>query len=77
MFQPILVLLISTFSLSGFSSDIAEETHPVLCQKIRIEANHVCRGNKSCYTHEIARLVDLYNSQITWDSQQTEMFCHY
>lgn len=64
-------------NLYAYDYEIQPDTHPQICQTMRIKAEQICNGNKSCYTAQLSQFVDRYNSNLRWNDNSVDLFCNY
>lgn len=77
MLKSVLIILSLGLSVVASEQEVQSDTHPKLCQEMRLKAYQNCGGKKSCYTAELSRLVDFYNSELRWNDQQEDLHCNY
>ncbi|OFZ31051.1 MAG: hypothetical protein A2622_00145 [Bdellovibrionales bacterium RIFCSPHIGHO2_01_FULL_40_29] len=73
-----LVFVLAAGSASqAYQSEDFYDSNPLLCKEYRSMASRECRGDNDCYTSEVSRLVDMYNSNLQYDENAQELFCNY
>ena len=48
--KTFILVLFSALNLNASSYEVQPDTHPTLCRQMRVKAQLICQGDKSCYT---------------------------